>query len=33
MAMGFMEFQIGATAALMVAQFVAIVRNRANHRD
>jgi hypothetical protein len=31
--MGFMEFQIGATAALMVAQFVAIVRNRANHRD
>ena len=33
MAMGFMEFQIGATAALMVVQFVAIMRNRANHRD
>jgi len=25
-----MELQIGATAALMVAQFVAIVRRRAN---
>ena len=32
MAMGFMELQIGATAALMVAQFVAIVRTRANQQ-
>ena len=33
MAMGFMELQIGATVALMVAQFVAIVRHRANWKD